>query len=326
MHLAKHQQSRLLQLLGLVSLLSACAAPTPPAPITTRNATPINNSNTGMANNYGYPNAGGNTAQTSQLPYPNYTPTSSINTGATSYGVPPISNANTNTYGNAYNNYNPLPAPIGIAPISPMPNVGINDPVPNGYHRAMPGDTIYQIGRKYNLSPKDIITWNNFENPNQLQMYQLIRITAPYTSNATANAAMPINNATITKNSVATTNTENFIWPVKDGSLSKKFDRRGIEISGRLGDPVLAVGDGQVVYVGQMKSYGNIVLVKHSKKLISTYAQLQNIVAKENQTIKKGQMIGTMGQINSNESPKLVFQLRNENGAAVDPMLHLPQK
>jgi lipoprotein NlpD len=114
-----------------------------------------------------------------------------------------------------------------------------------------------------------------------------------------------------------------FIWPT-EGKIISTFDptRKGIDIAGQLGQPILSAGDGTVLYAKNMRGYGNLVILDHNDGLVSAYAHNKNILVKEGQTVTKGQKIAEMGNTDS-DAVKLHFEIR-QLGKPVDPMGMLP--
>lgn len=117
-----------------------------------------------------------------------------------------------------------------------------------------------------------------------------------------------------------------WIWPA-DGKIISHFGegKRGIDIAGKMGQPVLAAGSGKVLYAGSgIRGYGNLVIVKHSNNLLSAYAHNKTIFVKEDQNVTKGQKIAEMGNSDSDEV-KLHFEIRQQ-GKPVDPSKFLPSR
>jgi LysM repeat protein len=244
-----------------------------------------------------------------------------------------------------YQTQYPAQYPQTIPPSQASSNI-IAEPVPSGYYRVMPGDTIYKISRDKNIPPKELMEWNALENPNSLQPYQLVRIS-PSTAvkNTTSNAAVSkVNTINSTNNSSNTAstpsvvkNTQNSVsnttvnssqsnlislaWPSSSKNIIKKFDGKGIDISGRIGDVVDAAGDGTVIFANKMNGYGNLVIISHSEELVTAYAHLQQINVKEKQRVSKGQNIATIGNSGSDQV-KLHFEVRKK-GEAVDPIAYI---
>lgn len=115
-----------------------------------------------------------------------------------------------------------------------------------------------------------------------------------------------------------------FIRPAPGRTLST-FDggqNKGIDIAGNLGDPIVAAADGRVVYVGgELRGYGNMVIVKHNETFLTAYAHAQTINVKENEVVRQGQKIAEMGNSGA-ERVKLHFEIRKQ-GVAVDPEPYL---
>lgn len=115
-----------------------------------------------------------------------------------------------------------------------------------------------------------------------------------------------------------------FIRPAAGPTLSR-FDgknNKGLDIAGSPGDPILAAADGRVVYVGgELRGYGNMVIVKHNDTFLSAYAHAQQILVKEKEVVRQGQKIAEMGSSGA-DRVKLHFELRRQ-GVAVDPEPYL---
>lgn len=117
-----------------------------------------------------------------------------------------------------------------------------------------------------------------------------------------------------------------WMWPA-DGKIVSTFDdgKKGIDISGKSGQPVLAAGAGKVMYAGSgIRGYGNLVIVKHTSTLLSAYAHNKTISVKEGQTVTKGQKIAEMGDSDA-DAVKLHFEIRQQ-GKPVDPTKFLPAR
>jgi lipoprotein NlpD len=126
--------------------------------------------------------------------------------------------------------------------------------------------------------------------------------------------------------SAAPNATSQFIWPVKGKVLAEFAEprRKGIDIDGKPGDPIVASAPGHVTYIGSgIPGMGKLVVLKHDNGFITVYAHNRNILVKEKQAVARGQKIAELGSTDS-ERPKLHFQIR-KGAAAVDPLLYLPK-
>ena len=116
-----------------------------------------------------------------------------------------------------------------------------------------------------------------------------------------------------------------FIWPVK-GKVLAAFaepNSKGVDIGGRIGDPVVAAAQGRVMYTGTgIRGYGKLIVIKHDNGFNSVYAHNREILVKEGQNVAQGQKIAELGNTDA-EAPKLHFEIR-KSGKPVDPLRYLP--
>lgn len=228
-------------------------------------------------------------------------------------------------------------------PVAPTEN--INRP---GYYTVRPGDTLIRIGLDHGQNWRDIIRWNAIENPNLIEVGQVLRVSPP-TVDANQEVAVAksvqigsVSAATEDKktppppteapavNAVRNEGAEESFqlsWPAQ-GSVSSNFDdskNKGLDISGKTGDAILAAADGRVVYSGAgLRGYGNLIILKHNNTFLTAYAHNQTLLVREDQSVKRGQKIAEMGNSDS-EQVKLHFELRRL-GKPVDPLKFLPNR
>jgi len=246
---------------------------------------------------------------------------------------------------------------------------------PDGFYRIKRGDTLIGISLDHGVSWRDLAGWNQIDNPNLIEVDQLIRVRppavtapasaaraqegrpmevrpigpiasaptsppagggpaaavvpAPGAGSATAPSAGPQAGpgAAAPRPPVAAAETISLSWPGRGQVITQFSDPgyKGIALSGVEGDPVLAAGDGRVVYSGSgLRGYGNLVIVKHEGDFLTAYAHNRSILVSEGQTVKRGQKIAELGKTDS-EIPKLHFEVRRA-GKPVDPMKYLAQR
>jgi len=118
-------------------------------------------------------------------------------------------------------------------------------------------------------------------------------------------------------------------WPV-EGPIMTRFGREqlssgavirnnGIRIGAAVGTPVKAVEGGTVERVMSFSTYGLMVIVAHGNGYRSIYSNLEEARVALNATVTKGQIIGSVGGENSDNGPHLYFEIRGEQGIALDP-------
>jgi len=93
----------------------------------------------------------------------------------------------------------------------------------------------------------------------------------------------------------------------------------GIDISAPLGEVVFAAGGGDVIYTGLIKGYGQIIIIDHGGRTTTLYAHLSKVLVENGTKVKKGQIIGQVGDSGGVISPRLHFEVRVE-GKPTDPM------
>ena len=107
------------------------------------------------------------------------------------------------------------------------------------------------------------------------------------------------------------------------GTFSEAENRKGIDIAGKLGQPVYASAPGKVVYSGSgLRGYGKLLIIKHNKTYLSAYAHNDKLLVKEGETVTRGQKIAEMGKTDS-DRVELHFEVRRL-GKPVDPANYLP--
>ena len=114
------------------------------------------------------------------------------------------------------------------------------------------------------------------------------------------------------------------IWPAK-GSLISEYDganNKGIQISGLIGDPVIAAANGQVVFAdNKLRGYGNLIIIKHDNVYLTVYGFNNKLLVNYGDFVKQGQKIAEVGKF-EDFAPGLLFEVR-ENGKHQDPILFL---
>lgn len=113
-------------------------------------------------------------------------------------------------------------------------------------------------------------------------------------------------------------------WPASGPLISGEGGpNKGIDIAGKLGEPVYAAAPGKVVYSGSgLRGYGKLIIIKHNKTYLSAYAHNSQLLVKEGATVNKGQKIAEIGD-SSADRVKLHFEIRRL-GKPVDPLKYLP--
>jgi len=215
---------------------------------------------------------------------------------------------------------------------------GSVEPTPPGYYRVKKGDTLARIALDNGQAPRDVTQWNKAINPsfnpNVIEVGDLILVKAPSSSKsakvtekkpAAEKSDSPTSETAPepTKTDVVAEPGIRLSWPAK-GKVTGEFSEtnKGIDIAGKVGEPILAASDGKVVYAGNsLRGYGNLVIVKHDNTYLTAYAHNSKLLVKEGDAVRKGQKIAEMGDTDAT-SAKLHFELR-VNGKPVNPTPYL---
>lgn len=121
----------------------------------------------------------------------------------------------------------------------------------------------------------------------------------------------------------------NFVWPVRGkvismyGAKGGGLQNDGINIAAPKGTPVTSAADGIIAYVGDdLKSYGNLILIRHSGGLITAYAHMASVTVKKGMPVRKGQPIGSVGSSGTVATSQLHFEIR-QGAKTYDPKQYL---
>jgi lipoprotein NlpD len=215
-----------------------------------------------------------------------------------------------------------------------------------GFYVVKKGDTLYRIALENGQSYRDIVTWNNLPNPNDIKVDQILRVAPPEGSGVIYSKRTEVKNERRSEPKVENKNEpkevtklENKVEEVApkvvlewvrptEGKIIARFEEgknKGIDIAGKSGQAIYSAATGRVMYAGSgIRGYGNLVIVKHSNELLSAYAHTKTIVVKEGESVTKGQKIAEMGDTDS-DIVKLHFEIRRQ-GKPIDPLLFLPSE
>jgi len=248
--------------------------------------------------------------------------------------------------------HGPAPVVDGRSPVAASkPAAAAPAPVPaapEGSYLVKKGDTLYSIALEHGADYRELAQWNSLDDPTKIRVGQMLKVKPPDVAAVPAPGApvvgkivsrgvesraletpAPISKpsppvAAVPAPAVKDVSSE-FIWPKKGKILSNFAEPRskGIDIDGKLGDPVLAAAPGRVTYTGNgIPGLGKLVVIKHDNGFITVYAHNRDIMVKEQQTVSRGQKIAELGSSDA-DRPKLHFQIR-KGSAAVDPLRYLP--
>ena len=212
-----------------------------------------------------------------------------------------------------------------------------------------PGDTIDALARQFKVAPEDIVneSINKLANVNApLQVGQ--EIFVPQGQRETVAWEIPklvevkrnvvtgvrtYRTGTCGEVSIPALGSGNFIWPANRHYLSGyNFSavHAGIDIAGRLGEPIYASDAGTVIYAGFSLSkagtpvgYGQYIVLDHGNGTQTLYAHASQLYVTCGQQVSRGAVIAAVGSVGRSTGPHLHFEIRS-GGGAINPFNVLP--
>ena len=250
------------------------------------------------------------------------------------------------------------PRAASNAPHTPAPTIGAPATSGSQHvHVVAPGETLMALSRKYHKPLGAIAKANNIEPHTMVKVGDRIAIPgvapqaaakppapasltqaptpAPKVASVPAAPVAAPSAAMVTPaardpeppkaKADVTAAMPSFRWPV-NGRVITAFGPKpsgqqndGINVSVPEGTPIKAAEDGVVAYAGnELKTYGNLVLVRHSNGYVTAYAHASEIMVKRDDPVKRGQIIAKAGQTGSVAAPQLHFEIR-KGSTPVDP-------
>lgn len=162
------------------------------------------------------------------------------------------------------------------------------------HHIVKKEDSLWRISKEYGVSVENIMKANNISSASDIKVGQDLKIPTYFKSNARLS----------------------FIWPLK-GQIVNRFGEKvgnivnkGINIKNKSSGSVLAAEEGKAIYVDHIKGWGKTVIIKHSENFYTVYANLYEILTKENNLVKKGEVIGKLSAAGSYDNDILHFEIR----------------
>jgi LysM repeat protein len=198
-------------------------------------------------------------------------------------------------------------------------------PVDGIWYTVQKGDTVEKLAKTYQTTVDKIVSFemNNLQEPYTLATGQQIMLPDGRKKVVPSNYYPMTRVGTAPKG--APKGSGRFAWPTH-GILTQRYwsGHLGIDIANVTGTPISAADAGYVVQAGvDTWGYGNQVLIDHGNGYLTRYAHLNTIKVKAGQSVKKGQVIGTMGSTGRSTGPHLHFEVIY-SGTRRNPLGFLP--
>lgn len=172
------------------------------------------------------------------------------------------------------------------------------------------GESLWSISREYNVKLESIIAANSITDASKISTGQQLRI--PNVPGARSNIG-------------------NFIWPAR-GRITSPYGIRvisgrkdfhaGIDIGGPTGTNIVAAESGRVSYAGNMRGFGNVIILSHDGGYSTVYAHNSVNLVKKGWYVNRGSVIAKMGRTGNATGPHLHFEIRL-SGKPVNPLPYL---
>ena len=215
-------------------------------------------------------------------------------------------------------------------------------------YRIQKGDSLFSIGNRLGISPQKLIYWNQLNSPYTIYPGDALVIrktykkttkfkrwviddvvTSPYRSKSSKKISLDEKMIHVGGGKRRNKGVDiEWSWPA-DGNIVEFFTigpqpNKGIDIAGKSGDPVKSAAKGKVVYTGSgLLGYGNLVIVRHDRELLTAYGHNSRILVKEGDQVKAGQKIAEIGSSGTSGLNRLHFEIRKD-GKPVNPLDYLP--
>jgi len=119
-----------------------------------------------------------------------------------------------------------------------------------------------------------------------------------------------------------------------DGWVTSKFGYRispftgqkefhaGLDIANKIGTKIIATANGRVSYAARKMYIGNMVVIDHGHGRVTKYGHMKKILVKPGQKVKRGEVIGLVGNSGRSTGPHVHYEVRI-NGTPVNPLRYI---
>lgn len=196
-------------------------------------------------------------------------------------------------------------------------------------HRVGAGETLWRISHAYGVPIQAVVRENALEDPAQLEAGTMLFIpgatqavtvppvpeSAPAASQSRPRrgpASIPRAGARPLDPAVRG---EPLLWPVR-GVLISGFGARerdqhdGIDLACPEGTPVQAAGEGVVLFAGEQRGYGKLVVIAHDNDLVTVYAHNSENLVDRGDKVSRGAEIARVGHTGNATGPHVHFEVR----------------
>ena len=198
-------------------------------------------------------------------------------------------------------------------------------------HRVQAGENLYRISLKYHKTVAAIMSLNHLTNANAVEVGQWLKLPSSARSIISQPASRPrrtLYTSSSPANNRISLSGKRFSWPVH-GKVVGYFNsntHKGITIHTAASAKVSAAKDGVVIYEGDLRNYGHLILLSHASdnSILTVYGNTKNPQVSLYQKVKKGDTLALVASDKNNNST-LYFEIRYK-GQAVNPLDYLEKQ
>ncbi len=108
----------------------------------------------------------------------------------------------------------------------------------------------------------------------------------------------------------------------RDPFTGRRATHTGLDLSARIGTPVVAPADGVVVFADRDSGLGRVVRLSHGFGLVTLFGHLDRILVEPGTEVKRGEKIGLLGNTGRSTGPHLHYEV-HVDGKPVDPLFYI---
>ena len=194
-------------------------------------------------------------------------------------------------------------------------------------HVVRPGETLWRIARAYSVPIADLQQANGLSDPTQIEAGTTLRIPGADRERAVDAPQARLEPRRVPRASPAQIPRAGghaldpaaagapLVWPVR-GVLISGFGERdrehhdGLDLACPEGTPVFAADEGEVLFAGEQRGYGNLVLIGHGRGLVTVYAHNSENLVEQGEHVLRGEPIARVGRSGNATGPHLHFEVR----------------
>jgi lipoprotein NlpD len=201
---------------------------------------------------------------------------------------------------------------------------------PGIHHRVRAGETLWRIARTYGVTVEVLQRANGLSNPSQMEIgtrlfvpgaQRELAVPPPDAPQARleprpAHRSSPAQIPRAGSNAMdPASGGEALAWPVRGVSISgfgtrDREHHDGLDLACPEGTPVFAAAEGEVLFAGEQRGYGNLVLIRHARGLVTVYAHNAHNLVEQGDHVLRGEPIARVGRTGNATGPHLHFEVR----------------